>query len=131
MNWREFGRGFLSVFWRQDKPATDAPKLRCRPGDLCWVVRDSRDTCAYGSYVALRGGTVVQVVEHDGHFWLFKEPVPYRHVFADAGRVVSGTVTAAVDELLMPLRPDDGADEMLRIAGLPRHVDSPQTEPAQ
>jgi len=97
--------------------------LRCRPGDLCVVVRDAwaregnLELPPGVDFKALKAGTVVRVVRHDGEQWIFEKPVPYHAVVN--GWECSGVVEAAADEFLQPLRDQPGRDETLAWAGLP------------
>jgi hypothetical protein len=100
--------------------------LRCRPGDLCVVVRDAwaregnLELPPGVDFKALKAGTVVRVVLHDGEQWIFEKPVPYHAVVS--GWECSGVVEAAADEYLQPLRDQPGPDETLAWAGAPRRA---------
>lgn len=74
--------------------------LRCKPGDLAMIVGGADPS--YFGHVVL----VEWQFDHDS--WVV-DPQPVGYV-------------AVRDRNLRPIRPDDGEDEMLRIAGKPEEI---------
>lgn len=81
--------------------AGEGTALRCKPGDLAIIVRAAKDPRWYGRIVL-----VVAQFDHDS--WV-TDPLP-------AG------FCSVRDTSLRPIRPGDGEDEMLRIAGKPEEI---------
>ncbi|MBQ1761924.1 MAG: hypothetical protein IIZ92_03370 [Aquincola sp.] len=96
--------------------------LNCKQGDLAVVVRSSE---------GVNLGKIVRCIKqhptyrtltdfcgdfYEGHIWLIDPPLP------GAGGFITD---AAPDAWLRPIRDNDGTDEMLRIAGLPRDHKQP------
>jgi hypothetical protein len=88
--------------------------MNCKPGDLAVIVRSHR-----GRNV----GRIVTVVRQhdpaDSPRWLHVMP---GWVVSPVGTLVvhpNAKCTWAPDAWLRPIRPDEGQDEMLRIAGRP------------
>ena len=85
------------------------PKLRCQPGDLAVIVRTGTDLP-----VRLLG-RIVEVdvafmdVRQGRWFWRLKAEIPLRGTW---------TMWAVADDVLRPLRDNDGQDETLRAAQL-------------
>lgn len=96
--------------------------LRCRPGDVCWVLRDVHRTLSSGAQITIRGGTVVTVTRLDRDIpgmWLLAERI-------DAG---AAFVTGLHDSVLLPLRDRPGRDEVFRYA-VPPEFKEPAKTPA-
>ena len=96
----------------EDGGPVQPPPLRCKPGDVCLVVRNAwfhearvmtgNPYVAPGArFITLKAGTVVRVTRNDGEFWQFEKPVPYSATIN--GRHYCGKVTGAADFLLQPL----------------------------
>lgn len=93
-------------------------KLNCKTGDLAIVVRGPMNLGRVVTIIApatrlevemaLRGPFV-----HSSQIWRIDAPLLWGAPFGDT------YAAYAPDECLRPIRPGEGEDEMLRIAGLP------------
>lgn len=89
------------------------PKLRCKPGDLCLIVKQYEGQLVRGDKVKLpdRLGIVVRVVSHDGNTWDFEEPIEAKVDLGDCTLTI--TIFGIADEFLQPLpKLDEPAEEM-------------------
>lgn len=100
-------------------------RLRCRPGDICWVKRDLVHPF-FPPFLVVRGGVVVRVTKLSASgLWELEQPVHFNFI---AGLIYSyGHVSAIADELLTPLRDRPGDDETLTAKPIDRpHVQAPR-----
>ena len=99
--------------------------MRCAVGDLCFVIRDEAFPDNVGRLVTIVGHldlgkfVLVDGSEAMPHDWDCK---PESSIYAGmeyAPQLTTENV-AFGDSELFPIRPGDGLDQMLRIAGLPK-----------
>lgn len=110
-------------------------KRNCRPGDIAWVTQ-AVGAAKCGFQFVIPYGTFVRVVKVDWkdsalkRRWMWVvEPVRLK----STNGVARCDLVGIADSVLRPIRPGDGEDEMLRIAGRPKSIKStvptPMTEP--
>lgn len=100
----------------------------CKPGDVAMVTRDAFGICNGREYHASRG-TFVYIIRMS-----FRQSMSLRRVRwrVEPFRVTSvcgrfcGMAEGVDDSVLKPIRPGDGEDEMLRIAGKPVEKSEPR-----
>jgi hypothetical protein len=106
--------------------------MNCKPGDVAMFTRDAAGYCNGMEFTVPRG-TFVYIVRLSirgslrarcAHWKV--EPFGVRSV---CGRF-SATAAGVDDSVLKPIRPGDGEDEVLRIAGKPKRLAKPITEAA-
>ena len=88
------------------------PKLRCKPGDICMIVKQYEGRFL-GESVKLPDqlGIVVRVLSHDGYTWSFEDPLEVR--IDIGGHMVGFTIYGLGDEFLQPLpKLDEPAEEV-------------------
>ena len=98
--------------------------MNCKPGDLAIVVRGEPEN----------NGIMLRVHEFDPAdcTWTFSDASRPITVFLGSCKDGFASCTAdgnawVLDCELMPIRDNDGEDEMLRIAGLPAHKETERT----
>ena len=94
--------------------------VRCRPGDIAQVLRSTHNQ-AVGLYCQVRQRA--DPGEY-GPEWIVEFPhdVP---AISRKGMELRCTLCAMPDAWLLPLRPSDDLDEILRIVGLPKDAFTP------
>lgn len=98
-------------------------KPNCRKGDVVMFKRDAFGTFG-GAKFTMPRGTFSFVLGLDWKESMFRRAW---HWHIEPSRLPSqdglciGLVTGASDDVLKPIRPGDGEDEILRIAGKPVH----------
>jgi hypothetical protein len=89
--------------------------MNCKKGDLAIVVSRTTNAGKIGRCVRRYDGPWAYGV---GPGWILEGPVLHE----PSGR--RKRINAVADEWLRPIRDNDGEDEMLRIAGKPREVET-------
>jgi hypothetical protein len=90
--------------------------MNCKPGDLAIVVSPrAKNAGKIGRCVSRYDGPWL---DGEGPGWVLDGTVLYRH---DGTRK---RINVIMDKWLRPIRDNDGEDEMLRIAGKPREVET-------
>ena len=105
--------------------------LRCKPGDVCIVVRNGwSDEAKFvfglplnlGRRLLLPAGTVVRVTVHVGGMWQFEKPHEYR--IESSGTTYIVRATGCVDEILQPLPGLEAEDRTTHEADKPQPVEA-------
>lgn len=89
------------------------PKLRCKPGDVCLIVKQYEGRLVRGDHIKLptRMGIIVEVVSHDGKTWAFKEPLEQVVDLGDC--TLTFVISGIADEFLQPLpKLDEPAEDV-------------------
>lgn len=101
---------------KQDSPV----RVKCRPGDIAQVLRSTHNEAA-GLYCQVRQRA--EPGEY-GPEWIVEFPHEVAAI-SRKGMELRCNICAMPDAWLLPLRPSDELDEILRIIGLPQDAFTP------
>jgi hypothetical protein len=94
--------------------------MNCKPGDLAVMIRATVPENVGAICAVLVSSTYTEVLGEQ--VWVVEHQRPRASIHYETGERLCEVTANVRDSWLRPIRPDEGEDEMIRIAGKPEGV---------